>query len=162
MCRINNNQKNYLWLFKKKFKLFIKKNANLKIKELNKKIIHYEELSDSNNAIKIIASKDKEIKELKQSLSRFPFQLSKNEQLMSVIFQSSNQEIHCSIICKNTDNFTTVVNLLFDKFPKYRKLACFFLFNGKKINEYNTLKELNIKDGDVIMLNQYEWNYIKT
>lgn len=141
---------------KKNFNYFIKNEANLIIEELDNKIIQYEELSDGNNALKIIASKDKEIETLKQSLSRFPFQLSKNEQLMSVIFQSNNQEIHNSIICKNTDHFTTIVNLLYDKFPKYRKIECFFLFNGKKINEYNTLKELNIKDGDVIMLNKYE------
>ena len=137
-------------------KIIIKVDTNLQIEELNEKIIQYEYLSDNNNAIKMIASKDKEIKELKQSLSRFPFQLSEKEKLMSIIFQSDNQEIHSSIICKNTDNFTTIVNSLYDKFPKYRKLGCFFLFKGNKINEYNTLKDLNIKDGDVIILNQYE------
>ena len=58
---------------KKNFNYFIKNEANLIIEELDNKIIQYEELSDSNNAIKIIASKDKEIETLKQSLSRFPF-----------------------------------------------------------------------------------------
>ena len=137
-------------------KIIIEVDKNLQIEELNEKIIQYEKLLDNNYAIKMIESKDKEINELKQSLSRFPFQLSKEEQLMSVIFQSDNQEIHSSIICKNTDNFTTVVNSLFDKFPKYRKLKCFFLFRGNKIDEYNTLKDLNIQDGDIIILNQFE------
>jgi len=81
---------------------------NLKIKELNENIKKEKEnkfkesnIIDSKNKIielyEDLRSKENEIKNLK---SKFPFELSKNEKLMSVIFFSTNQKIHYSIIKK--------------------------------------------------------------
>ena len=100
----------------------------------------------------MIESKDKEINELKQSLSRFPFQLSKEEQLMSVIFQSDNQEIHSSIICKNTDNFITIENKLYKEYPQYFGKEYYFTVNGKKIERHKNLDENKICNNNIIII----------
>jgi len=103
------------------------------------------------NLMNKLLSKEKEIQELK---SRYPFELLKDEKLLSLIFVSNNQEIHYSIICKDSDKFTVVENLLYDEYSEYRESENYFLFNGEKINEYKTLKENNLKNGSIILLNQ--------
>ena len=72
---------------------------------------------------------------------------------MSIIFISTSQDIHCSIICKNTDEFHRIEGELYKKYPEYSENENFFLLNGKKINRYKTLEENGIKNNDKIMLN---------
>ena len=48
------------------------------------------------------------IDDLKEKLSRYPFELNKNEKMMSVIFISSDQKIHYSVICKNTEKIQSI------------------------------------------------------
>ena len=45
-----------------------------------------------------------EIDDLKEKLSRYPFELKKDEKMISVIFTSDDKKIHSSVICKNTEN----------------------------------------------------------
>ena len=95
-------------------------NLELKIKELN---IEKELLKEKYNKLKILQEiggqtsmdnseikdslyesvfeKEKEIKELKLQLSRYPLLLNDGDKLMSLIFTSADQVIHHSIICKN-------------------------------------------------------------
>ena len=103
-----------------------------------------------------LIEKDKEIKELKIKLSRLPFTIEEGEEILSIIFITSNQELHYSIICKNTDEFHKVESQLYKKFPKYSENENFFLLNGNKINKYKTLKQNGIKDNDIIILNEIE------
>ena len=138
--------------------LKIEKNKNFELTEKNKEL---ENLRNNNsnkdnkdNIMKLMDKlllKEEEIQEMK---SRYPFEISKGEKLMSVIFMSSNQEIHYSIICKDSDKFTSVENSLYDEFPRFRETENFFLSNGNKINKYKTLKENNLKNGSIIILNQ--------
>ena len=134
---------------------------SLKIKELNEiikkeKENKFKETNLINSKDKIIQlyeqliTKEKEIKSLK---SKFPFELSENEELMSVIFFSPNQKIHHSIICKNTDQFTKIETQLYKEYPEYGNLENYFIVNGNKINKYKSLKDNNIKDSDIIILN---------
>ena len=103
------------------------------------------------NLMNKLLLKEEEIQEMK---SRYPFEILKGEKLMSLISISNNQEIHYSIICKDSDKFTVVENLLYDEYPKNRESENYFLFNGEKINKYKTLKENNLKNGSIILLNQ--------
>ena len=54
---------------------------------------------------------------------------------MSVIFVSSDKNIHYSIICKNTDKFSKIENMLYDAYPKLINSENNFLVNGKLINK---------------------------
>ena len=132
------------------------KNKN---KELEQKINNLKNLSpenyEKNNILELIEEirqKDKEIKELKSNL---PFELSKGEKLMSVIFISSDQKIHHSIICKNTDKFNRLENVLYnvEEYKEFLNSDNYFLVRGRKINKYLSLDENGIKNSDIIMLN---------
>lgn len=125
------------------------------ISELKKNLEEYKKISNKDDIINLLISKDKEIKELKEIISRYPFKLSKGEKLISIIFNSSDQKIQYSIICKNTDIFNQIINLLFNQFPNYREGGNYFVCNGKIVNEYQTLEKNGIKNGDIIILNQY-------
>ena len=130
---------------------------NSKNNSQNKKI----KIDDSNNdykdeIIKLkkkLKLKDKELKDLK---SRIPVNLEKGEKLMTVIFFSNDQKIHYAFICKDTDKFSVVENLLYDIYPEYHYSKNFFTANGDKIDSSKTLKQNNIKFSDIILLNKYD------
>ena len=146
-------------------------NMNLK-KDLDKEIKKYNDLKKEldnykasqkklekeakESLIETIIEKDKEIKELKLKLSRLPFVLEEGEKLMSIIFISSDQKLHFSVICKNTDKFHKIEGQLYESFPEYSENDNFFILNGKKINRYKTLEENGIKNNDIIILNEIE------
>lgn len=133
------------------------------IKELNEiiKALEFSLNKSYNNKETIqlmnqIISKDEEIRELK---SRFPFELEKGEKIMSVIFISLNQEIHQSIICKDTDIFSKIENLLYDEYPKYRESNNIFICNGNKVDRNKNLRENKIENSAVIILKQIDEYY---
>ena len=153
---------------KNKNKIFEKKIIDLK-NELNKEINKYKELKEKTENDKImkknldkkskesflesIMEKDNEIKELKIKISRYPFELKEGEKLMSIIVMSADQEIHLSLLCKNTDKFHKIEDQIYEKYPKYAENENFFTFNGNKINKYKTMDDNNIKNNAVVILN---------
>ena len=72
--------------------------------------------------------------------------------LISIIFQSLDKKVHCSIICKETDVFKNVESSLYKKYPEYLESEQYFIVNGKTIDKIKTLKENGIKDNDIILL----------
>ena len=112
-----------------------------KLKNINK----YINKDKMNELLEEIRIKDKII-------SKFPVKLSEGEQLLSVIFVSSDQKIHYSTICKNTDNFSKIENMLYEVYPEYKKSENYFFVNEKKINKYKSLDFNKIKNNDIITL----------
>ena len=78
------------------------------------------------------------------------------EKQISIIIISNNQEVHTSVICKNTDLFVYVELKVYERYPKYKEIENFFTVNGNKINKYKSLDENKIKDNDIILLNTIE------
>ena len=76
--------------------------------------------------------------------------------LLTLIFQSGDQSLRCAIICKNTDIFNVIVNKIFEREPKFKENFNYFLCNGSRVNEYKSLDENNIKDGNFIILQNLE------
>ena len=107
----------------------------------------------NNNVINSILEKDKEIKELRLKLSRYPIQLEEGEKLISIIFVSSDQKVHYSIICKNTSKFSIIEGKLYEEYNDYEEPETFFTVNGRRINRHKTLDDNKIKNSDIIMLN---------
>ena len=58
-------------------------------------------------------------KELAIFKAAIPFDLKEGEQLLTVIFVSSDQKVHYSFICKNTEKFNNVENRLYEIYPQY-------------------------------------------
>ena len=84
-------------------------------------------IKNKENIDNMIYEKEKEIKELKERLSRFSFELNKGEKLMSLIFMSVDQNIQCSIICKNSDKFNQIENKLYEDYPEYSEFDNIFI-----------------------------------
>ena len=140
-----------------------KENLNLKneIEKLNNQI-------NSQNNIQIIPNNSnstylemnnlyKQIIELNEKLKRYPFILEKGEKIMSVIFSSVNQNIHYSIVCKNTDTIHNLEGELYKEYPQFTETDNFFMCKGKVLNKFHAFDSNNIKNGDVIVVNQREY-----
>jgi len=101
-----------------------------------------------------ILEKDKEIKDLKLTISRYPFELREGEFLLTVNFMSIDSKIqNFSLICKNTDTFNTIEKKVYDEYKEFYETENYFTVNGNRINKYKTLDENNIHNNDVIVLN---------
>ena len=143
-----SNLKNKLYIIRKKFenlKIINRLDYELKTK-LNK-------IDSKESLIKIILEKEKEVKEMKAKLLRFPFELNEKEKLMTIIFTSVDEKLLFSVICKNTDKFNIIENKLYEEYPIYYESENYFTVNGSKINKAKSLVDNKIYNNDVILLN---------
>ena len=115
-----------------------------KIEKIKTKLNNIKEMKELINKLKI-----NKIKELKL---KFPILLKSDEKLISLIFISSDQNINYSIICKNTDNFSKIKSLFYDKYPEYKNLNNSFILKGNIIDINKNLQYYNIQDSDIITL----------
>ena len=106
----------------------------------------------NNEEIKIEVNKNNDLKEINL---RYAFDLKKGEYLLPIIFQSVDSKIHYAIICKNTDPFNMIENILYDKYPEYIENENYFIANGIKINKNKTIEQNNIKCSDIVILNTH-------
>ena len=125
----------------------IKSNKSISQNNLNNKF-------DKDKILELMEELRLKENELKEIKSKLPFELLKDERLMTVIFISKNQKVHYSLICKNTDPFSRLENELFKikEYQNYKQIENYFIAHGKKINRYETSEENGIKNSDIITL----------
>ena len=70
-----------------------------------------------------------------------------------ITFKTNNGEINYTIECNENDKFTDLEDKLFEKYSSYSDRDASFSFNGKKIKERKTLKENNIQNEGIIIIN---------
>ena len=128
----------------------------LLIKEIKKfnDSININENKNISNLDKDITIKKlyKEINDLKNKLSLYPFELSKGEKPISVIFSSLDENILYSIICKNTEKFIKLEEKLYKDYPEYSKFDNYFMVNGNRVDKTKTLDENKIRNSDIIII----------
>ena len=149
----NKNLEEKIEYLKKELDEKINQNKDLIINnEIKKK---YENNSDSKEELyEIIIEKEKELKNLKLAISRYPFELKEGEKIMTVNFMTVDYIIqNYSLICKNTDIFNIIEIKLYEDYKEYYNTENYFTVNGNKINKYKNLDENNIHNNDVIILN---------
>ena len=134
-------------ILKSELKYEKQKYINLKNNIDNKNNINF------NNNSQIIELNSK-IDDLNEKLSRYPFELKKNEKMISIIFTSYDKKIHFSVICKNTEKFNQLEEKLYEKYPEYSITNNDFVVNGNRIQKSKTLEENHICNSDIIILNQ--------
>ena len=106
---------------------------------------------------KIIVEKDRELKELKIKLARYPIELKEGEKLMTVNFTTGDSKIqNYSLICKNTDIFNYIEKRLYEDNKEYYETENYFTVNGNKIHKLKSLDENNIHNNDVFILNIFD------
>jgi len=124
----------------------IKENKKLK-KENEEKSILIEKLNEE------LRKRDNEIRELNKELeSKYQSEFSKREKLMAIIFISMDEKIHSTIICKNTDPFIKIEEMLYEIYPDYKESENNFLVNGHRVIKSKTLEQNNIHNNDIIIL----------
>ena len=129
--------------------IYIKKQREI-IKDVK---IELEELQHKLSDKKIINYKLKAYKNIISDIKlNMPLLAKPNEKLMSIVFNSFDENIHYSVICKNTDQFLKIESLLYDKYPDYKYLNKDYFLNGVKIDITKNLKDNNIRDSDTITL----------
>jgi len=109
---------------------------------------------DNSNKDNIINELNNEISKLKEKLSRYPFDLSIGEKLISVNFISLDQNMYYSLICKNTEKFIELEKKIYNEYPEYSKTNNYFMINGNRVNKDQTLDENKIRNNDIIILAQ--------
>ena len=84
--------------------------------------------------------------------------LSPGEKLISVQFISTDQVINnFRAIAKNTDNFSKLEGILYEKYPKFKDTENYFIANGKKVNRNRTLEENQIRNNDILTLSKIDF-----
>ena len=130
------------------------KNLELRMKEL---LIKSNDVKEKeNNVNKRLKNelnlKNKEIKELNIKISRFPFELSEKEKMISIIILTSDQNVVTSFICKNTDKFDSIEKKFYELYPEYQQKNTKFINKKNLINNDKTLEENKINNNDIIIL----------
>ena len=108
---------------------------------------------------KLKEMKDNKIKDLNDEIKRLKEQI-KNQNNnhtekkdFKITFKTNNGEINYTIECNENDKFTDLEDKLFEKYSSYSDRDASFSFNGKKIKERKTLKENNIQNEGIIIIN---------
>ncbi len=120
-----------------------------KLKNVNNELLSFNTNLSKKDRVNLL----EELRVKGKIISSFPVQVKEGEKLLSVIFESLDQKIHYSCICKNTDKFNTIENMLYKKYPEYLSSENKFSVNGNAINKYQTLEFNKIENSDIIMLN---------
>ena len=74
--------------------------------------------------------------------------------IITLKFQSVDQNINYFIICNEDEIFNSVVNKIFEVKRVFKEYGNIFLCNGNTINEYKSLKENKLKNYDTIIVNK--------
>ena len=76
--------------------------------------------------------------------------------IISVMFVSSDQEIHHALVCSIYEQISHVKLKLCVKFPELKERKIIFLANGLRLDESLTLMESKIKNGQAILIHYLE------
>ena len=118
-------------------------NKNNKEKYKNKEIKSDESTKGQKNF-----KKPEDLKMKKQN-----DELPKNERPIAVIFSSTDQQIHYAISCYKSDIFSTIVNELYEEYPKLKSKNIYFIAGGNAIDMSLTLEQNKIKNSTTILIN---------
>ena len=136
------------------------KQINLENNNLKNKIYHLQPQlnfqDNKNKAPNEMVKLYKKIDELTEKINRYPFILEKNETILSIVFIFIFQNVNYSMICKNTDTIHKLEEELYKEYPNLAEGDNYFLCKGTVLNKFKKFEELNIKNGDAILINQRE------
>ena len=118
-----------------------------KLKELEK-----DKNSKEDQIMNLVNKKEKE-EEIKLLKKDYNFEAEKDKNLMNIIVMAEDESILQPFICKKSDSFLNLKNMLFKRFPEYNKIKTSFFIKDIRIDDSNNLEENNINSGDIIIMN---------
>ena len=79
------------------------------------------------------------------------------ENIIIIEFVSTDQTVNYrSVMCKSTDTFSIIENIIYDEYKELKRNDYYFLANGNVINKSKTLEQNKIRDKDVITMIECE------
>ena len=93
---------------------------------------------------------------IKSQKEKVLFLTNNPKEAITLHFKSSNQLINYAIHCKTEHKFNMIANQIFEREPNFVENGLLFLCGGRKINEYKTIKDNQLKNGDVIIIQTIE------
>ena len=154
----NSENKNNIYLKKiNELEKYIKE-LELKIKEkdtiINEEKIKNENLNKKIKDLENTSNKQNNATELENEIKLFRKynNFSEGEKLISIKFTSFEQDVDYSLIIKNTELFSKIEAMLYNKYPRYIETDNYFFVNGIKVNRNKTFEKNNIKNNDIITL----------
>ena len=91
-------------------------------------------------------------KKLEKLQSIFPFKISEDDKIISIIFVTNDESLQYSMICKSTEMLIDLEKRLYIKYPEYKEAKNYYYANGHKINANKTLEDNKIKDNEIIII----------
>ena len=79
-----------------------------------------------------------------------------NEELISIIISSEDENILYPIICKKTDKLKDIETSFCKIFPQYKNINNYFLFKQIKLDKEKNLYENKLNYGDIILIKNQE------
>jgi len=76
-------------------------------------------------------------------------------QIITLNFISSDENIKYSLLCKKTEKFSKIEELLYENFPQYKSPNNYFLINNNRIIKDRTLEENILQENDILELFNY-------
>ncbi len=146
-----------------------KNKLNLKLEEANKQISdltnrlsnHFNSIQN-NNVIelqKIIDMKNQEISQLYMRINNNSngVKFMPGDNIISIAFISVNQKIqNYNRAYKDTEIISRIEEELYNEYPEFKEKETYLMLNANKIKRFKSLKENNVKNGDVIQVHIYE------
>ena len=71
---------------------------------------------------------------------------------MCINFISSDHKIHFAVPCTGDDVFAEIEEKLYKKYPEYRETNNIFLFEGRQVLRFKTIKENHLESGLLVTL----------
>ena len=164
-----DNYKNKFFQLQKKYNILINQ-----FEELKNFFLEISNILIPINSNKILLSIKERINKVKEKIlknNKFMNNLNFNDKTSNVkkssdnklksnyiriFFVSADKKIHYSILCKETDKFEKIENILYEKYPQNKNKAMKFISNGNIIKSNKNLKENKIKDSDIITVYNYK------
>ena len=75
-----------------------------------------------------------------------------NGETITLHFKSGDHSLNYAVHCRNNDKFNFVVSKILENEPLYIERKFSFVSNGMRINEYKSLKDNQLKNGDIVIM----------
>ena len=147
----------------------LRNKLNIKLEEINKTIKNLtNQLSNNFNIIKnnkilelqrTIDMKNQEISQLYARINNNSsgVKFMSGDNIVAVGFMSVNQQIQNYFKAyKDTETVARIEEELYNNYPEFKEKETYLMLNANKIMRFKTLKENNIKNGDIIQVHIYE------
>ena len=147
----------------------LKNKLNIKLEEANKKIrdLSYQLSNNMNNIQnnkilelqRIIDMKNQEISQLygRINSNNNGIKFMPGDNIIGIGFNSVNQKIqNFSRAYKDSEIVARIEEELYNEYPEFKDKETYLMVKGNKIMRFKTLKENNVKNGDIIQVHIYE------